>query len=131
MLEGRGVTQEASGIRVSVGKDFVQQRAYNQEVLFHLQGAKLHFSVPAVWLGTQTGFTQDTDSLDTVRKRRPLTKRKAIPLLSESTLPIPTTGFPPSLSHHLYHYRPAFTSSFCRNMNLPLRNQIQGYCRLH
>lgn len=70
-MEGRGVIQQVSGIRVSVSKDFVQHLAYNQEVFFHPKGAKWHFSVTAVWLGTQTGWT--------VRKQWPLAKRKAIP----------------------------------------------------
>lgn len=51
--------------------------------------------------------------------------------LEKTHFQLPTAGFTPSLSHHLCHYLPTFTSSFCQNKNLPLMNQIQGYCHQH
>ena len=75
MWEGWGDTQEVSGIHVSVRKDFVQHLACKQDV-FYPRGAKWHFSDPAVWLGTPTGFTQDADSLERQSESRDASQRE-------------------------------------------------------
>lgn len=58
------------------------------------------------------------------RKPWHLTKRKAIPQVSESTPQLSTAGAAPFLSHHLHHHPPAFMSLFYQKKNLPVMNQI-------
>lgn len=123
MWGGRSVTQEVSGIRVSVSKGFVPHLASNQEVFSPTkQQNGTSASQQYGWEHTQDGQPEN---------RGPSQGEKPSHSLEKTHFQLPTAGFTPSLSHHLCHDLPTFTSSFCQNKNLPLMNQIQGYCHQH